>query len=143
MANSKTAETSAAPQVGAETSTPDDDSIVLKELTLEVRKSLTSTVVTHVYEHELPVLNAAYGRDRLGLIEVQEVSVKGFDPEAEFARLARKYPGKGKMNLLKEAYPLGVRSLEELVGVASRRRHQERPDAFVAVRPGATEREAA
>lgn len=140
MAN-KTEDTNAAPRTGADL--PNPDAVTLKELGILVKKSLTSEVMTRAYAHELPVLARMYGRDRLTVVSEQDVQVVGFDPEAEYARLMRKYPCKGKEDWLRGAYPLGVQSLEELTGVRSNQRHVDRPDALQEIRPGATVREAA
>lgn len=88
---------------------------VLTECDVLVTKGLETAIATTVFKHELPILMAAHGPDRVEVAAEREVIVPGFNPAAEWARLARKYKSRNTDNL-ERAYPLGLEQLEQRTG---------------------------
>lgn len=158
----KKEETGAAPELGAEVLTGDTtqqeqeqgptvgegaepspaaDIVRLTECDVLVKRDIACVIATTVYGHELPVLAAAHGPDHIEVTAQREIAVAGFNVVAEFDRLRRKYNDKNR-DPLKEAMPLGLRSLEELTGVSASP-HAQRVDALVKTRELPEVREAA
>lgn len=136
-----------APDVGAADPSPDVEAVPveasyadsapdgpkLREVDVLVTKDIACIVASTVYAHEVPILAAAHGGDRVEVVAEREVIVPGFNPAAEMDRLQRKYKGRNK-DPLREAYPLGLRDLVSLTGVDPRE-SEARSEALVKVRP--------
>lgn len=113
---------------------PDElsDAPVLLEMDVLVTKDISCVIPTTVYAHEVPILQAAHGVDRVQVVAEREVLVPGFNPASELERLRKKYKGKNK-DPIAEAYPLGLRDLVAVTGVKSGEFNQ-RSEALVKVR---------
>lgn len=94
----------------------------LSEVVVRVERDPMMKPSTTVYEHEVPILAALHGEDRIEIVERYDVVMPdNFTVEDEWERLRMKYqrrpkPGKGKP--LDTAYRNGPKQLAEVIGVA-------------------------
>ena len=105
------------------------EGVPLVECDVLVKRDIACVIAATVYRHELPVLAAAHGPDHIEVTAQRDIVVQGFNLVAEFDRLRRKYNDTNR-DPVKEALPLGLRSLEELTGVRASP-HEQRVEALV------------
>lgn len=80
------------------------------------RNELTKIPVT-VFEHEVPVLIAVHGDDKVQIVETYEVEIEGFSVVDEYERLKRRYNTKATPEAVTKAFPMGLRQLAGDLGV--------------------------
>lgn len=101
--------------VPVEASYADSDATVLDEVDVLVTKDIACVIPATVYGHEVPILQAAHGSDRVEVVGQRKVTIIGFNPVAELDRLQRKYKARNSDPLAK-AYPLGLRDIVAVTG---------------------------
>jgi hypothetical protein len=121
---------------------PVSDIVTLQEADVVIQKDLTTAIPVTVYAHEVPILQAAHGADRVQVVDVRQVKIAGFSVLAEMDRLTRKYKARND-DPLSRAYPLGLRDLVSLTGVQPDDHYQGQQEALVKVRPLPDVRQAA
>lgn len=95
--------------------------VKLNESVVEITRNEVTKVPATVYEHEIPILHALHGEDRVRLIETYEVEVSGFSVRDEFKRLQRRYNNKQTGDVVVKAYPMGEAQLADDLGLSLER----------------------
>lgn len=92
-------------------------------------------VAEGVYEWEIDVLRSVHGFDRVHVLDEDgyEIELLNPDPQAEFARLQRKYNRKGEESIVESALPMRERQVADLMGVALGKKKANAPQASLQI----------
>lgn len=91
-----------------------EKAVKLSECVVQIERNEVTKIGATVFAHELRVLHAVHGEDRIQVIEEYEVEVSGFKVRDEYERLKRRYNNKLVGDVVAKAYPTYLQLADEL-----------------------------
>lgn len=110
------------------------DILTLTEHLVVITRDPMTKIPKKVYDHELPALNYIHQPDNVEVVDSVQVKVAGFDPQAEYLRLQRKYDRKN-FQVMMPIYGPDASKIAAMTGAKlSSRRASDLPAASIKIR---------